>query len=71
MPPPQKLAILANVFGIGIDDLIGVEKNKSKKIETTNPRLLSKLALVEKLPIKAQKDIVSMIEHLAKAYNVK
>jgi putative transcriptional regulator len=70
MPSLTVLLKIAKVLGITVEDLVRDPAKAEKERIASNPRLLRKLRLVEKLPPQVQKTIVSMIDELARAHNV-
>jgi transcriptional regulator with XRE-family HTH domain len=64
-PPAAKLPVIANALKISIDELLG-NAPLSVKVPQ-NGRLWKRLQAVEKLPPQAQKQVVELVELLAKS----
>ena len=64
-PPAAKLPVIANALKISIDELLGNSPLSVK--EPLNGRLWKRLQAVEKLPPQAQKQVVELVELLAKS----
>jgi transcriptional regulator with XRE-family HTH domain len=64
-PPTDKLATIANALNVTTDELLGNEPLSVK--EPKNGRIWKRLQLVEKLPPQAQKQVVELVELLAKS----
>ena len=64
-PPAAKLTVIANALKISIDELLGHTPLSVK--EPQNGRLWKRLQVVEKLPPQAQKQVVELVELLAKS----
>jgi transcriptional regulator with XRE-family HTH domain len=64
-PPAAKLTVIANALKISIDELLGNTPLSVK--EPQNGRLWKRLQVVEKLPPQAQKQVVKLVELLAKS----
>jgi transcriptional regulator with XRE-family HTH domain len=62
-PPTAKLATIANTLNVTTDELLGNEPLSVR--EPQNGRIWKRLQLVEKLPPKAQKQVVELVELLA------
>ncbi|MBN1575492.1 MAG: helix-turn-helix transcriptional regulator [Chitinispirillaceae bacterium] len=63
-PPAEKLTVLANALKVSTDELLG---HVSMSVhEPANSRLWKRLQVVEQLPPQAQKQVVELIELLAK-----
>lgn len=65
-PPADKLPALAKALNTTTDELLGV-KPLSKRTPQ-NSRLWKRLQVVETLPPQAQKQVVELVELLAKAH---
>lgn len=63
-PPAAKLTVLANALKISTDELLGHVPMTVR--EPVNGRLWKRLQVVEQLPAQAQKQVVELIELLAK-----
>ena len=63
-PPAAKLPIIANALKISTDELLGNSPLSVR--EPQNGRLWKRLQVVEKLPLRAQKQVVELVELLAK-----
>jgi len=62
-PPAEKLTAIANALHVSTDELLG---NTTLKIAAPkNTRLWKKLRAVEKLPPKAQKQIINLVDLLS------
>ena len=70
MPSLTVLLKIAKALDITIEDLVQDPAKAKKARIASNPRLLKKLRLVEKLPPQAQKSVVTMIQELARAHNI-
>lgn len=68
VPPPATLAKMADIFKTSIDILIGKRSTKKQPLEDT--KIIKKLRVVEKLPLTAQKNVVALVEDLARAHNI-
>lgn len=64
-PPAAKLPIIANALKISTDELLGNTPLSVK--EPQNGRLWKRLQAVEKLPPQAQKQVVELVELLARS----
>jgi transcriptional regulator with XRE-family HTH domain len=69
VPPPATLAKMADMFKTSIDILVG--KRRAKPAPWRQSRILRRLSIVEKLPLEAQKNVLSLVENIAKAHNIK
>lgn len=67
-PPATKLAVFAEVLKVSLDELLGTQSLSIKEPE--NSRLWKRLQIIEKLPPKAQKQVVEYAEVLAKANSI-
>ena len=68
IPPPPTLIKMADTFKTSIDILVG--KRKTKNQPSGESKIIKKLRIVEKLPPIAQKNVVAMVEDLARAHKV-
>lgn len=64
-PPADKLPIIANALKISIDELLGQIPLSVQA--PVNGRLWKRLQAVEQLPPQAQKQVVELVELLAKS----
>ena len=64
-PPTDKLLIIAHALNVTTDELLGNEPLSVK--EPQNSRIWKRLQLVEKLPPQAQKQVVELVELLARS----
>lgn len=74
MPPLEKVRNIAEVLGVSTDELIGTSKislEQLKKEEALSHRLMKKFRIVEKLPVRDQKVVISLINSLAEKNRVK
>ena len=67
IPPTATLELLAGLFQISIDVLIGKKKVNGDDGPTPAPRIMKKLRVVEGLSAKDQKKVLDYAELLAKA----
>ena len=67
-PPATKLTTFAEVLKVSVDELLGTQPLTVKEPE--NSRLWKRLHIIEKLPPRAQKQLVEYAEILAKANNL-
>ena len=70
VPPTATLELLAELFNISIDVLIGKKKENNLKTLTPATKIMKKLKLVEDLPPKDQKKVIDYVGLLAKANGV-
>ena len=63
-PPSAKLPVLANALKVSTDELLGHAPLSVQ--EPANGRLWKRLQAVEQLPPQAQKQVVELVELLAK-----
>jgi len=68
VPPPATLAKMADIFKTSIDLLVG--KRRTKRQPAGESKVMRKLRIIEKLPATAQKNIIAMVEELARAHNI-
>jgi transcriptional regulator with XRE-family HTH domain len=64
-PPAAKLPVIANALKISVDELLGISPLSVKAPQ--NGRLWKRLQVVDKLPPQAQKQVVELVELLAKS----
>ena len=66
LPLGHVLSALAKALGISVDELVGHRPSKAKTPQLS-PRLLRRLSLVERLPLKDKRELFSIIDmYLAK-----
>jgi transcriptional regulator with XRE-family HTH domain len=67
MPPLNKVKKIAEALGVSADELIGTSKPTKYQIEEEkiSHSLMKRLKIIEKLPIRDQKVIFSLVNSLA------
>jgi transcriptional regulator with XRE-family HTH domain len=66
-PPVERLVKIAKIYGVSLDELVGLEKTK-KQVEKTahkNKRSVKVQELFEKLPVNQQRALLNMIQAAA------
>ena len=61
-PPFHALPAMAEVLGVTVEVLLGVERPSKKKIPQVNRRLLAKIRKIESLPKRDQQAIIRTID---------
>jgi transcriptional regulator with XRE-family HTH domain len=63
-PSVDKLTKIAEALGVGIDELLETTKVPKKQKDDIPHKIMKKIRLIEKLPVRDQKMIFSMINSL-------
>jgi hypothetical protein len=73
MPPLGKVKKLAEALAVSTDELIGTQKPSKKQVEEEkiSHSLMKRIRVVEKLPVRDQKVVFSLINSLAAKNKVK
>jgi transcriptional regulator with XRE-family HTH domain len=66
MPPVNKVKKIAEALGVSADELIGISKKSKEQVkkEKISYRIMKRVKIIEKLPVRDQKAIFHFINSL-------